>query len=135
MNLIELAYKLRPIIEKAMQGVDAKTALDAVSLFPKWQAGVQYSVGNKVRHNDMLYTILQAHTSQETWSPDMAPSLFSKVLIPDENVIPDWEQPDSTNPYKKGDKVRFNGVVYESLIDGNVWSPTAYPAGWAVVSE
>ena len=66
----------------------------------------------------------------------MEPRYGSKlILIPDESVIPDWEQPDSTNPYKKGDKVRFNGVVYESLIDGNVWGPTAYPAGWAVVSE
>ena len=56
-------------------------------------------------------------------------------MIPDPDVIPEWEQPDSTNAYKKGDKVRFEGKVYESLIDNNVWSPSAYPAGWRQVEE
>ena len=45
-------------------------------------------------------------------------------------MIPEWEQPDSTNAYKKGDRVRYKGKAYESLIDGNVWAPDAYPAGW-----
>ena len=92
-----------------------------------------YAASEKVQYNSVLYTVLQAHTSQETWTPTDAPSLFAKVLIPDPTVIPEWEQPDSTNPYNKGDKVMYNGVVYESLIDGNVWSPEAYPAGWQVV--
>ena len=56
-------------------------------------------------------------------------------MIPDPDVIPEWEQPDSTNAYKKGDKVRFEGKVYKSLIDKNVWSPSAYPAGWQQIKE
>ena len=64
-----------------------------------------------------------------------APSLWAKVLIPDENVIPEWEQPDSTNPYMIGDKVSFDGKVYESVIDNNIWSPAAYPAGWKEIPE
>jgi len=48
-------------------------------------------------------------------------------------VIPEWEQPDSTNAYQIGDKVLFEGVVYESVISNNIWSPSAYPAGWKVV--
>lgn len=45
--------------------------------------------------------------------------------------VPDWVQPTGAHDaYQKGDKVRYNGDVYESLIDGNVWSPDAYPAGW-----
>jgi hypothetical protein len=56
------------------------------------------------------------------------------VLIPDVNVIPEWEQPDSTNAYSIGDRVMFNGVVYESVINNNVWSPAAYPAGWKEVN-
>ena len=83
----------------------------------------------------MLYKCLQAHTSQPDWTPDAAPSLWAKVSIPDPDVIPEWEQPDSTNGYSKGDKVKYNGAVYESLIDNNVWSPDAYPAGWEVVTE
>jgi hypothetical protein len=133
MTLTELAHKLRPIIEQAMQSVDDATALDAVNLFPKWEVGQSYAPGIKVRYNDILYSVLTAHTSQSDWTPDVAPSLFVKVLIPDPNVVPEWEQPDSTNPYKKGDKVSYNGKIYISLIDGNVWSPEAYPAGWEMV--
>lgn len=130
MTLIELATKLRPIIEKSAQSLDDATALEAVTLFPAWAAGVAYTAGTKVKHGGVLYSVLQDHTSQAGWEPGAAPSLFAKVLIPDPDVIPEWEQPDSTNPYKNGDKVRFEGKVYESLIDNNVWSPSAYPAGW-----
>ena len=61
----------------------------------------------------------------ETWNPKDAPSLYAVVLIPDENIIPEWIQPDSTNPYMIGDKVTHNGVTYESLVDNNVWEPGA----------
>lgn len=88
-----------------------------------------------MRHGDKLYKVLQDHTSQVGWAPDVAPSLFALVLIPDATVIPDWIQPDSTNGYSVGDRVRFEGAVYESLIDYNVWSPTAYPNGWKMLPE
>ena len=133
MTLTEYARQLRPLIEKAAQSLPDEDALNGVALFPHWAVGVAYTAGQKVQYNGVLYTVLQAHTSQETWTPTAAPSLFAKVLIPDPTVIPEWEQPDSTNGYSKGDKVMYNGVVYESLIDNNVWSPETYPAGWQVV--
>ena len=133
MTLVEKARKLRPFIEAAAQSLSEADALDAVELFPLWRAGEPYAAGQKLRHDGILYTVLQDHVSQADWTPTAAPSLFAKVLIPDEEIIYDWEQPDSTNPYMKGDKVRFDGKVYRSLIDNNVWSPAAYPAGWEVV--
>lgn len=135
MTLIELAYKLRPYIEKAAISLADEDALEAVQLFPSWNPTATYAVGDRVRYNNVLYRCLQAHTAQETWTPTDAPSLWAKVLIPDANVIPEWEQPDSTNPYSKGDKVMYNGKVYESTIDGNVWSPDAYPQGWKEIIE
>lgn len=130
MTLKELALRLRPIIEQAMQSTDDATALQAVPLFPKWQSCVEYAVGSRVQYGGVLYSVLQTHTSQDSWTPDVASSLFARVLIPNPSVIPEWEQPSSTNGYKKGDRVRFEGKVYESLIDNNVWSPAAYPDGW-----
>lgn len=135
MTLIELAYKLRPYIEKAAISLADEDALEAVQLFPSWNPTATYAVGDRVRYNNVLYRCLQAHTAQEAWTPTDAPSLWAKVLIPDANVIPEWEQPDSTNPYSKGDKVMYNGKVYESTIDGNVWSPDAYPQGWKEIIE
>ena len=133
MTLLELAYKLRPYIEKAAQSLDDSSALEAPNLFPKWKEDESYTAGMRVRYNEVLYSVLMDHTSQADWTPVAAPSLFAKVLIPDENVIPEWEQPDSTNGYMTGDKVTYNGKVYVSLIDNNVWSPEAYPAGWQEV--
>jgi len=134
MTLKEKALLLRPLIEKAAQSLDDTTALEAVDLFPAWKPDTAYTAGQKVRHAGILYAVLQDHTSQDGWTPDAAPSLFAKVLIPDPDVIPEWEQPDATNAYMKGDRVRFEGRVYESLIDNNVWSPAAYPADWQEVA-
>ena len=115
-------------------------ALEMPLLFPKWQAGKEYVVGDRVLYLGTLYKVIQAHTSQYGWEPDITPSLFAKnLIVKDEDGeqvdIPEWEQPGSTNPYMKGDKVRFEGKIYQSLIDQNVWSPAAYPQGWEEVTE
>ena len=134
MTLIELATKLRALIEKAVESLDDADALEAVTLYPEWDGnGVAYEKDYRVKYEGVLYRVLQTHTSQPSWTPTGAPSLFAKVLIPDPTVIPDWEQPDSTNPYQIGDRVRFDGKVYESVIANNIWSPAAYPAGWVEV--
>lgn len=127
------AKRLHAVIGIAMQSVDDETALENASLFPAWETGVSYAVGTRVYYNGVLYRVLQNHVSQDGWTPDAAASLFARVLIPEPDVIPEWERPDSTNPYMRGDKVRYNGVVYESLIDNNTWSPEEYPAGWQEV--
>lgn len=110
-----------------------ETALSAIELYPVWNESATYSVGDRVRYNDTLYKCLQAHTAQSTWTPTDAPSLWTKVLIPSPSVIPEWEQPESTNPYMKGDKVKHNGKTWESNIDNNVWEPGVY--GWDEVTE
>lgn len=133
MTLLDLARKLRPYIEKAAISLSDEDALEAVFLFHNWQEGEQYEKDQRVNYEGVLYKCLQAHTAQAAWTPTAAPSLWAKVLIPDANIIPEWEQPDSTNPYMKGDKVSFNGVTYESAIDNNIWSPAAYPAGWIAI--
>lgn len=103
-------------------------ALKASALYPKWKVGTDYQKDERVLYNDILYKVLTDHTSQADWTPDAAPSLFAKVLIPDKNVIPEWEQPESTNPYSKGNKVTHNGKTWRSTIDKNVWEPGVY--GW-----
>lgn len=108
-------------------------ALKASALYPKWKVGTAYQKDERVLYNDILYNALTDHTSQADWTPDAAPSLFAKVLIPDKNVIPEWEQPESTNPYGKGDKVTHNGKTWQSTIDSNVWEPGVY--GWKEITE
>ena len=136
MTLVEKARELRKILEKAMTEAQSLTdaeAITATCLHPKWNGdGVQYTAGQRVQDDGILYTVLQTHTSQPDWKPAAAPSLFAKVLIPDPTVVPEWEQPESTNPYAKGDKVAHNGKTWVSDIDGNVWEPGVY--GWTEVA-
>ena len=112
-------------------------ALQVPMLFDDFDGnGVAYEVGKRIMFEGVLYKVIQAHTSQAEWTPIAAPSLFAKVINETiDGSIPEFEQPDSTNPYMKGDRVIFNGKVYESLIDNNVYSPEAYPAGWKEVTS
>lgn len=103
--------------------VTDEQALAAMALYPDWKADMAYEAGQRVLYGDVLYKVLQGHTSQADWTPDVAFSLYAKVLIPNENVVSAWEQPDSTNAYKKDDKVSHNGKTWVSLIDNNVWEP------------
>ena len=112
-------------------------ALQVPMLFDEFDGnGVAYEVGKRIMFEGVLYKVIQAHTSQADWTPAAAPSLFAKVINETiDGSIPEFEQPDSTNPYMKGDRVLFNGKVYESLIDNNVYSPEAYPAGWKEITS
>lgn len=121
MKFVQSFVKLR---ELATDEMSARVP----NLYPTWRVGIDYTVGNRVLFNEVLYKVLIAHTSQEAWTPADAPSLFAKVLIPDDNVIPEWEQPDSTNPYMIDDKVTHNGKTWKSIVDNNVWEPGVY--GW-----
>lgn len=104
-----------------------------VSLYPKWAPGIQVEVADLYQHNDFLYKVIQAHTTQAEWEPQNVPALW-KSKAP-AAVIPEFVQPTGAHDaYNIGDRVLFtDGLVYESTIDGNVWSPTAYPQGWQVI--
>ena len=135
MSIVERARELRKTIESLAEVMDDSTAMDNAELFPHFDPNSHsYSVGDRVCKDGVLYKVLQAHTSQPGWAPEKAPALFAEILPGQEGTaIGEWVQPDSTNPYSRGDRVMLGGKVYESLIDGNVWSPAAYPAGWQEV--
>lgn len=118
---------IRAIVDIRKLATDEQ-ALGAVSLYPEWKSGAVYAVGDRVSKDGTLYRCLTAHTSQDAWVPEYSTALWTKVLIPCVDIIPEWEQPDSTNPYMAGDKVLYGGVVWMSNIDNNVWPPDVY--GW-----
>jgi hypothetical protein len=128
MNYTERARQLRPYIEKAAVSLTDADALESVELFPAWAAGVAYTVDERIQYGGTLYRVVQAHTSQADWTPDKTPALFVVVSL---DEWPEFVQPTGAHDaYKKGDKITFEGKHYISLIDANVYSPTAYPAGW-----
>lgn len=109
-------------------------AISVSTLWPEWSAdSVSYKVDDVVQHADHLWRCEQAHTSQESWTPDAAPSLWSQIDIAGDGVDV-WTQPTGAhNAYNVGDRVHYptaSDPIYVSTIDGNVWSPDAYPQGW-----
>ena len=116
----------------ANQVTDDAVALQIQEFYDEWQVDIAVVVGQYIRHEDVLYKVLTAHTTQANWTPSIATSLFAKVLVdPTGETVLEWEQPDSTNPYMNGDNVIFEGNTYVSTVDNNVWQPNVY--GWELI--
>ena len=115
---------------------------------PKWVQPVgatdAYAKGDIVEYNGKKYI---STIDANVWAPDVygweVYTDGGKVVAPQPpepetptDTVKDFVQPTGAHDtYTKGDKVRFNGKVYESLIDNNAYSPSAYPAGWKEITE
>lgn len=108
--------------------IDGTTAGEHASLFEEWSYPIAYTVGQIRRYNDALYKCVQAHTSQEDWTPDVSVSLWTNIADPAEEW-PEWSQPiGAHDAYQNGDKVSHNDKHWISDIDNNVYEPGVY--GW-----
>ena len=124
MDVIERARQLRPYIEKASASLSDEDAVEAVELFPVWSdADVFYKKDDRVQYEDLLYKCLQNHTSQASWNPSDAASLW--VRIDDPSIEwPEWRQPvGAQDAYPQGAKVSHNDKHWISDVDNNVWEP------------
>jgi hypothetical protein len=143
MNRLEKAREFRKRINANLQAtrklirvdeLSEEELLDMIDLYESYEIGKSYQVDDIFKYEGKLYKVIQEHTSQGDWIPSELPALYLSMMP--ENVIPEWVQPTgSHDAYNIGDKVIYEGKVYESLIDGNTWSPTAYPQGWEEIEE
>ena len=140
-------YKSMAELRRALQLFAAtlydkeETAIELASLYPVWAADKQYKANDIVQYginsvgDPQLYLVLQAHKSQSDWLPDATASLYKKMGI-SESGYPIWTQPlCAVDAYNLGDIVSYNGKLYKSIINANVWAPDAYPAGWEEYTE
>ena len=111
-------------------------AMEVAYVYDPWAVGKAYAVGEFLTYgknsvdDPQLYKVVQAHTSQADWTPDATAALFVAIGL-DDSGYPVWSQPTGAHDaYNTGDIVNYNGTLYQSLVDGNVYSPEAYPAGW-----
>lgn len=127
MTLME-ALKLRNAIVIGSENLDDDLASTVPDLFPQWETGTAYAVGDRRNYEEVLYKCIQAHTSQDDWTPDVAVSLWVRTDNPHEEW-PEWRQPvGAQDAYMTGDKVSHNEKHWISSIDNNVWEPGVY--GW-----
>lgn len=145
MNMTRTALEMRTALQYFVASLDAETQLDLMleipSVYPAYAVGKAYktkdvfSYGVNAVGDPQLYQVLQDHTSAAEWTPDTAVSLYKAIGVT-ETGYPVWVQPlGATDAYNTGDIVSYNGALYISTIDGNVWAPDAYPAGWKEYTE
>ena len=136
MDRIQAAEQLRRALQIFAATLSEEQALEVATMYPEWEAGRSYAVGDILQHginsvgDPQLYKVVQAHTSQADWLPEATPALYDAFGL-DEQGYPVWSQPTGAHDaYNTGDIVDYNGTLYKSLIDGNTWAPDAYPQGW-----
>lgn len=141
MNKLQAAEQLRRALQMFAQTLTDEQAMEVATVYPVWETGKAYAQGDLFTFgvNDVgdpqLYRVAQAHTSQADWLPNSTPALYTPIGLTDAGY-PVWSQPTGAqDAYNAGDIVDYNGTLYQSTIDGNVWSPDAYPAGWEIYTE
>lgn len=141
MNRMQAAEQFRKALQMFAMSLNEEKAMEVATVFDPWEVGKSYTFGDYVTYgingvgDPQLYKVVQAHTAQADWTPDVTASLFTAVGLNEEGY-PVWSQPTGAHDaYNTGDIVDYNGVLYESLVDGNVYSPDSYPAGWQEVSR
>lgn len=126
--IVDRAKELRKQIELLADTLDDEDALKVKELFPNWETDHAYSIGDRIRYG-LLYKCVQAHTSQDNWTPDITPALWTRVSI---DEYPEWAQPTGVqDAYAKGDKVSHLEKHWISDVDANVWEPSVY--GWSEI--
>jgi hypothetical protein len=138
MTVLQQAYAVREAMDAAGAVLTENQALMCARLYKPWEVGKRYkkdeylTYGTNGVGDPQLYRAIKDHTSQANWQPDKIASLYIPIGL-DKNGYPVWAQPTGAHDaYNVGDIVDYNGVLYKSTIDGNVYSPVAYPAGWEV---
>lgn len=138
---LQMAEQFFKALQMFADSLGDEKALEVAYVYDPWVVGKAYAVGGFVTYgvngvgDPQLYKVVQAHTSQANWTPDKTPSLYDAIGL-DESGYPVWSQPTGAHDaYNKGDIVNYNGTLYESLANGNTYSPDVYPANWTVYTH
>lgn len=141
MNKLQIAEQFRKALQMFAQSLTDEDALEVAAVFPKYEAGKNYKANEMVTYgtnavgDPQLYRVVSAHRSQEDWTPDSTPALYVPIGL-DAEGHPIWSRPTGAHDaYNTGDVVDYNGVLYESLLDGNVYAPDEHPTGWKAVES
>lgn len=139
-NLEFVALQMNTALQKMVKTLPLtdSEAMEVADLYESWKHKLDSkqlaTVGERLTYgvNDygetQLYEVLQEHQPQADWTPDLVPSMYKKVGF-DGNGVPIWTKPlGSGDSYDLGDTVSFEGELWDSTVDGNVWQPGVY--GW-----
>lgn len=141
MNKLQSAEQLRRVLQMFAATLTDEQAMEVATVYDQWEVGKSYKGGVYLTHGEnsvgdpQLYKVNEpGHTSQADWPPDKAPALYTPIGL-DDNGYPIWSQPTGAHDaYNTGDIVDRDGVLYESLINGNTTVPGSDERYWKVYS-
>lgn len=141
MNKLQIAEQFRKALQMFATSLPDEKAMEVATVFDAWEVNKSYTTGEFFTYgvngvgDPQLYKVVQDHTSQADWLPNITASLYTAVGL-DDAGYPVWSQPTGAHDaYNIGDVVDYNGTLYQSLIDGNIYSPEVYPNGWTIYEE
>lgn len=135
MNIMEQARKYRAVIESAMSLADDKLASEAPEFFPSLtESGVLVKAGTRINWKGVVKKAAVDLWDTAENNPDNAPTLWADLGYKDGyRIIP--ETITVTTAFAKGECGWWGEVLYRSLLDSNVYTPAAYPAGWEIAPK
>ena len=117
--------------EKIVSTFTDENAVKVIDLYPVWTVGISVAKDSRYQYNGKLYKVIQAHTTQADWTPDVTPALWVVISLEE---WPEWVQPTGAHDaYAKGDKVTHSSKKWTSDVDANTWEPGVY--GWTEFVE
>ena len=133
--------QFRKAVQMFAASLDDEKAMEVATIYDKWAVGKAYSVGEFLIYgknsvgDPQLYKVVQAHTSQSDWTPDVTASMYVAIGL-NEAGYPVWSQPSGAHDaYNTEDIVDYNGVLYESQINGNTYVPGTDERWWKKVEK
>ena len=141
MNEVKIMLEIRKALQFFLKTLDPDTQADMIlavpSLYDEYKKDKEYKIKEVFAYgvnsvgDPQLYQVLNDHTSAKEWEPDKTPTLYKPIGVT-EDGYPEWAQPlGATDAYNTGDIVSYNGVLYESIMDANVYPPDV--CGWEKV--
>lgn len=130
----EISDPVQDALDQVLDVLTDEQAETVIDAFPAWVPDTDYKAGDRRRYSDgYLYKCIQPHKSQEDWTPDKTPALWTRIGDPGDEW-PEWVQPTGAHDaYALGAKVSHADKHWTSDIDSNVFEPGVY--GWTEAVE
>ena len=76
-------------LKAARLTADDNTALTGIELYPVWAVGIAVAKDSRYQYSGKLYKVVQAHTTQADWTPDVTPALWTVIDVTHAGTIDD----------------------------------------------
>ena len=124
----DIVSQLKELAQAQVAELTDDEAKKVPALFPLWETEKAYAVGDRVWYQASLYKCVQAHTSQSTWNPKDAVSLWANVSEESQEADGSREHPyqwEQGMTSYNGKYYTENGILYLCIRDSG--NPLYFP--------